>query len=308
MNIQLYDNKLDSIHLRMHQVRRLKELRLSKGVLNSEALMLILNKKYKTSDGKRILFKYLDAQEDEELMRRKETVLAYLNRSKYKDLEDLIIPEYLVQVDNLPAGFAMPLIENHKNLGSILNSEKIPFQKKKEYLQELGNLLDRVWRVEDLHEMVFGDLNEYNFILDKEDKLKAIDLDSSHVEGIEGIEPSTYAYYLLRNPFLKKVKDKYQTTEYGFIRPNHNTDFYSYCMIILRTLSTIPMHTVEIETYHAYLDYLKEIGIPSDLVDIFYHLYTSKETESPRFLLEGIEESTARKATIIEFQKKYPSI
>ena len=300
------DHKLEEINLRMHQARRLKELHLSKGVLNSEALMLVLNKKYKSSDGKRMLFKYLDAQDDEEVMRRKETVLSYLNQSSYKELEELIIPEYLVKVDSKPAGFAMPLIENHKNLGIILQSEKVPFQTKKEYLIELGNLLDKVWRIEDPHRIVFGDLNEFNFIVDKDNHLKAVDLDSSFVEGVEGLEPSTYAYYLLRNPFLKKVKEKYQTTDIGFIRPNYNSDFYSYCMIILRTLSTIPMHTEKMETYYSYLDYLKELGVPQELIEIFFHLYTPKHTANPKDFIEEIPDDILTKSTIVEFQKKYP--
>lgn len=305
MKMHLYENKLETISLRMHQVRRLKELQLSKGVLNSEALMLVLNKKHRTEDGRRILFKYLDAQEDEKIMRRKETVLAYLNRSHYKELEELIIPEYVVTVDSEPAGFAMPLIENHQNLGSILNSEEVSWEMKKEYLLELGNLLDKVWRVEDPHPIIFGDLNEYNFIIDEENKLNAIDLDSSYAEGLEGVEPSTYAYYLMRNPYLKRVPEKYIKGEYGFIRPNHNSDFYSYCMILLRTLSTIPMHTQPMETYYEYLKYLKELGFSKKFIEIFLNLYTPKQTGNPKEYLEDITQEMAKAASITNFQKRY---
>ena len=137
-------HKLDEINLRMHQVRSLSELRLSRDVLNTEALMLVLNKKYKYSDGRRMLFKYLDAQDDEEVMSRKERVLEYLNHSPYKQLEVLVIPEYAVRVDSSFAGFAMPLIENHRNLGTLLHSPKVSFPQKKQYLEQLGAILDKV--------------------------------------------------------------------------------------------------------------------------------------------------------------------
>ncbi len=45
------------VNLRIHQFRKLKGLVLKKEILNTEALMLILDKKYaKTKDGGKMLF------------------------------------------------------------------------------------------------------------------------------------------------------------------------------------------------------------------------------------------------------------
>ena len=50
--------KLKIVNLKMRQVQALKELILEKGTLNTEALMLILNKNQaKTEDGNRMVFK-----------------------------------------------------------------------------------------------------------------------------------------------------------------------------------------------------------------------------------------------------------
>lgn len=303
-----YDGKLDEINLRMHQVRGLKELRLGKGVFNTEALMLILNKKYKTSDGKRMLLKYLDAQEDPVVMGRKETTLAYLNGSPYKQLEELILPEYLVKVDSSPAGFAMPLIENHKNLGVLLHSSRVPFPVKKKYLIELGNLIDKVERVDAPHTFVFSDLNEYNFIIDQEGKLRAIDLDSSYVEGLEGITPATQAYYLLKNHYLNAIPEKYSSKGDGSIIPSKNTDLYSYCMILLGTLADESIFKVDMNTYYQYMEYLKKLGFSSELLDILRNIYSHKQNSNPRKLIESIPDDIMRRSNYKTFQKRYPNL
>ncbi|MBR3210654.1 MAG: hypothetical protein IKF71_01800 [Bacilli bacterium] len=294
---------LDEISLRMHQVRRLSTLRLSRDVLNTEALMLILNKKYKDSNGSRILFKYMDAQEDLELMARKQRVLEYLNSSPYKELDELIIPEYVVNVDNAIAGFAMPLIENHRNLGSILHSDKVSFATKKKYLEQLGALLDKVRKLDSPHKMLFADLNEFNFIIDRDEKMKAIDLDSSYIEGIAGLESPILAYYLLNNVYLRSIPEKYDVKEDGYICPNQNSDFYSYCMIILGTLAGEPMHRKEMDVYYQYLDYLKWIGLDPELVDVFFHIYSPKSNRNPRQLIEGIPDRITRKSNYKVFEK-----
>ncbi len=148
-----------------------------------------------------------------------------------------------------------------------------------------------------------GDLNEYNFIIDKEGKLKVIDLDSASIEGLEGVEKATLEYYLMRNPNLKGVRDKYEVLPTRFISPNKNSDMYSYDMIILSTLANEPLHRKDLNSYYEYLDYLKKIGISQELIDIFHHVYTSKENENPRSYLESIPESIIEKADYKVFEK-----
>ena len=108
-------------NLRMRQIRKLDELELAPGVLNTEALMLVLKKK-NFSDKVDRVFKYLDAQEDSDVMAKKLYTVTTLNTSTnpYKEIKELIIPDSIIYVDGNIAGFAMPLIENHKNLGAII--------------------------------------------------------------------------------------------------------------------------------------------------------------------------------------------
>lgn len=296
-------SSLRHINLRMHQVRALKTLFLSRDIMNTEALMLILNKKYKTTDGKRMLFKYLDMQEDFEVMDRKTRVLSYLNESAYSEIDDLIIPDAAVYVDSSLTGFAMPLIENHSNFGSIVHNPHVDFAEKKQLLEKLGSLIDRVHNTEDEHNMLFADLNEYNFIIDKDGNLKAIDLDSSFVDGLD-ITPSHMAYYLLKNKYISSLPEKYPTTDRGVIVPTLDSDLYCFCMIVLDALADEAMFKQDIGTYYEYLFYLKDLGVSEELLNVFERIYIPKNNLNPRGLLDAIPDDISEEAKFKVFQKK----
>lgn len=82
-------------------------------------------------------------------------------------------------------------------------------------------------------------LNEYNFIIDKDDNIRVVDLDSSYTSGTN---PSDMTYYLLRNEYLDHVPKKYKKIDLGIIIPFDNTDLYYYNMIILNTLARHPIY------------------------------------------------------------------
>ena len=293
------------INLRMHQLRKLKELTLEKGTLNTEALMLVLNKhQVKTENGERMLFKYLDAQDDEKIMGRKMYALNLLNSSRYyKQIKELIIPDTIIVVDNKIAGFALPLIENHTNLGIFLSKEENKFSKKLEYLKQVGKILHQVQEVkEESFKMNFGDFNEFNFIIDKSDIVRAIDLDSVYV-GQD--EPSHTAYYLLKNKYLESIPDKYKLTQSGIMIPSNDTDLYCYNMILLNTLAEEEMYKKELDIFYKYLFHLKDIGIDKELLKIFNTIYLSKPNNNPLPLLKTINPELKEEMSYKTFKKEY---
>ena len=292
------------INLRMHQLRSLKELMLPRGTLNTEALMLILNRKQaKTKSGGRVLFKYLDAQDDQKVMGRKMYTINMLNGSqRYKNIKELIIPDYMVVVDGKIAGFGLPLIENHKNLGNVINDD-IEIKEKLKYLKKVGNIIQKVQHIDDeSFRMQFGDLNEYNFIIDNENNVKAIDLDSAYV-GQD--EPSNSAYYLLKNRYIAMVKEKYKTTSTGVIIPSDNTDLYCYNMMILNTLANEPMYKKDISIYYSYLKHLKDIGIDKELIKCFSNIYLPVDNNNPKDMITGIKEDIMKDADYKVFKKEH---
>ena len=296
---------MEIINLRMHQVRALKELKIENGVLNTEGLMLILKKNQaKTKTGDRMVFKYLDAQDDAKTMARKMYTISMLNGSEsYSSIKELIIPDYAVSVDGKLAGFAMPLVEQHKNLGRLLNDEEISLKEKIPYLIQLGSIIDKVERVEnESFRMQFGDLNEFNFVINQDDKIKAVELDSAYL-GQD--EPSNMAYYLLKNQYLNHLKDKYKSTNSGIIIPTDNSDLYCFNMIVLNTLAKNDMFKEDITTYYLYLRHLMDIGIDKDLIKVFEKIYLPVDNENPKNLLKMINPTLEKEIDYKVFQKEY---
>lgn len=293
------------INLRMHQIRKLKELEIENGVLNTEGLMLVLKRRYaKTPTGGKMVFKYLDAQDDAKTMARKMYTINMLNGSTaYSSIDELIIPDHAVSVDGKIAGFAMPLIENHRNLGRLLNEEEISLEEKLPYLIQLGGIVDKVERVEEeSFKMQFGDLNEFNFVIDEEDKVKSVDLDSAYL-GQD--EPSNMAYYLLKNPYLTHLKEKYKETNSGIIIPTDNSDLYCLNMIVLNTLAKADIYKNDISTYYLYLKHLRDVGVDKELVKIFEKIYLPMDNENPKHMLKSINPKLEKDMDYKVFKKEY---
>lgn len=295
-------------NFRMREIRKLKELQIESGVLNTEALMLVLKRK-SFSDKVVRVFKYLDAQEDPEIMAKKLYVVTTLNTpNPYRKIEELIIPDSIIYVDNLIAGFGVPLIENHKNFGAIIQNPEISLKDKIPYLQQLGNIIDKVQHVDvSKNRFQFGDLNEFNFIVDENDKVRAIDLDSAYL-GVG--EPLDMAYYLLRNDYItnfikKHNSNKYKVTDSGIIIPNDDTDLYCYNMIVLKALSKENIYKQDINTYYQYLEYLGILGLPDELIEAFNNIYIPKENTNPKDFLSLIDTSVEDKMDFKEFKKVY---
>lgn len=291
-------------NLRMRQIRKLEELQLAPGVLNTEALMLVLKKKNFPDRVDRV-FKYLDAQEDDDVMAKKLYTVTTLDNANnpYKKISELIIPDSIIYVDNSIAGFAMPLIKNHKNLGAIINDKSIPLSTKLPYLYQLGRIINRVQKVDNVkNKFQFGDLNEFNFIIDEEDIVRAIDLDSAYL-GVG--EPLNMAYYLLKNKYILSLPEKYRTTEDGIVIPTDDTDLYCYNMIVLNALAKENIYKRDINTYYQYLEYLKLLGLPDELLEAFNNIYIPKDNTNPKDILEDIDPSLEEKLDFKVFEKDY---
>lgn len=246
----------------------------------------------------------MDAQDDAKVMARKMYTINMLNGSeKYKKIEELIIPDYAVVVDGKITGFAMPLIEKHRNLGAIINNEDIELCKKLPLLNQVGSIVDKVQRVNgESFKMNFGDLNEYNFIIDTKDRVRAIDLDSAYL-GQD--EPSNMAYYLLKNKYISKLKEKYKTTKSNVIIPSDNTDLYCYNMMILNTIAKDSVFKKDIPTYYMYLNHLKDIGVDKELVKCFENIYLPVKNRNPKDIILDIDPKIEQDADFKVFKKEY---
>jgi hypothetical protein len=239
-----------------------------------------------------------------DVMSKKIFVVTCLNgKNPYREIDELIIPDSIVYVDGSIAGFAVPLINNHRNLGALINDRDCPLEKKLGYLVQMGEIIDKVERVDNFkYKFQFGDLNEFNFIIDNDDRVLAIDLDSSYL-GLG--EPLEMAYYLLKNQYIKSLPDKYKTTSSGIVIPSDNTDLYCYNMIILNAIAGENIYKYDIESYYKYLDYIKTLGVPDELLDAFNNIYIPKSNINPKDALRDINCDLEEQLSYKTFKKEY---
>ena len=297
------------INLRMRDLRKLRELYIEPGVFNTEATMLVLKRKSFPDRIERVFkfldlqIKYADLSDDPYVFSKKLFTVTTLNSlPEYKNMEELVIPDSLVYVDGDLSGFAMPIIYNHRNLGVIVNDDNIPLARKLPYLKQLGSIIEKVQRVDCCYNFQFGDLNEYNFIIDRDNRVKAIDLDSSYL-GIG--EPLSMAYYLLKNQYIKSIPDKYNTTDKGIVIPSNNTDLYCYNMILLNALAKENLYRFDIHTYYQYMWYLESLHLPDLLLEAFHNIYIPKNNINPKDALDEINPRLEKKLDFKVFKNEY---
>lgn len=299
---------MEMIHLKTSQFHRLRKLRIESGVFNSESYLYLLNRNHvKSKDGKRMVFKYLDCCDDPKIMSTKIYTVEMLHKSDaYQEIEELVFPEMGVLIEEQISGFALELIKNHINVGKILNDDGISLRTRLYYVIQLGMIIDKVRNVKNQKvKMQFGDFNEYNAVLDKNDKIRIIDLDSAYVGQDEIFHSS---YYLTNNKSLKNLDQKYQKNRNGIYIPSDNTDLYCYNMIAIDALAKEDMFRHSLPTYYMYLHHLRDVGIDKELVKIFESIYLPKDNENPMDLLKEIDTTKENDISFETFRKEYQKV
>lgn len=99
--------------------------------------------------------------------------------------------------------------------------------------------------------------------------------------------------YLSRmNPSISDLPGKYKLSNFrcsGDIIPNKDTDLYCYIITVLNTILGRETHRLPLETFYDYLEYLRKIGVSTELIDIISDIYSNKHNTNPRDLLDGLE-------------------
>ena len=125
--------KMKTIHINSRQLKKYKELKLSKDIPNTESII------YEMSEEK--LLKLLFVSDEEDI---KEKLSIIKRLSKYKkenNLNELVVPEMVAKSDGL-TGFIMPLITG-KNLGVLLKDESKSVTFKLIQLEKIGYFLKK---------------------------------------------------------------------------------------------------------------------------------------------------------------------
>lgn len=236
---------------------------------------------YKEKDSKKLLLKKFFSRY-EDLLNQKIKTIEDINNSEISSIEELVIPKDIVIVGGENIGFTIEEVVNSTNLGKILENPKIDLEKKIELLKKVGVLLKKTMSLD--KEFYINDLQPYNVLVDEDDNIKIIDLDSSATTS----NNSLISYYMTLDKKAEYV-DKYHINEDGTSYPDYNSDLLCYNYMILNTIADNRIHRLEFDDYYNYLYYLESIGMNKELIESFNTLYDNKDNINPVDYLSNID-------------------
>ena len=205
-----------------------------------------------------------------------------INNSEISNIDELVIPKELVIVQGENIGFTIKEITNSTTLSSILDNPKIDLEKKVELLKKVGKLLQKT--MSSKKEFYINDLQPYNILVDENNNIKLIDLDSSATTSKDPL----ISYYMTLDKKAEYI-DKYHINEDGTSYPDYNSDLLCYNYMILNTISNNRIHRLDFDDYYNYLYYLESIGMNKDLINSFTTLYENKDNINPVEYLSNID-------------------
>ena len=285
------------------RLNSLSKLKLAKEVLNTEAELFLIDGK-NNWDKKTLVFKKLYVNQGEIFSNKLYTINELINKKNIINTEELVMPEKVITVKGEVAGFTMPYIDNI-NLKTILKDDHYDVFYQLSLLKEVGSILERLKRVRNytsVTDFYLNDIHEANFILNKQTgKINVVDLDSCKI-GHNLAQASKYLS--IAEPLLVKMnkyesdkqietKVKYEqnyNTIGGSFVINQNTELFCYNMMILNYLYGDNVATLNLEEFCLYLEYLVDIGVPKELVDIFNLIYIEKDNINPYEMLDCLKE------------------
>lgn len=278
------------INISERKLADLPKIEISNNVLNTEGTLYKYSSKVKWNNNLYALKIYHESS-GERFSNKLYTINELINKKDIINIDEIVMPTSLVSVSSEVRGYIMPYIEN-KNLVDVIKSEEYSKNEIVEYLKQIGIILEKLKVVRkhtEIKNIYLNDLHEGNFIIDENNKVKAIDIDSCKI----GINLPACSRYL--SPYseiydVKKYRKAKKNAAGGIYVVDENTDLYCYSVIILNYLYGDKITKMSLQEYYSYLEYLKIIGIDSNLLGIFYNLYTEVPNKNPLYYLDNLKE------------------
>lgn len=286
------------------EFRKLKKIQLHPSISHSECeLFIIEDKEYWKKH--HTLVKQFKQTNGEYFSNKLYTIHALIDNMPILGIDELVLPSSLFAIDGEIQGYTMPFIEENFNLGVLLKSQTVSLGKKIIALQKIGHLIEKLMKLEGLEgNFYLGDIHEGNFIFDINKGIyRAVDLDSCRI----GNNRPSSAQYLSLNRKLEDFPNKYPVFQMdqfiSFFENNEQTTILCYIYMILNTISGVKIHELTVEEYYNYLQYLKDRGLSSELIDIFARIYTPSRNKMDIQLLSDIPGKNAKTLTYNSFKK-----
>ena len=272
---------MEVINITKNGLKKLKKVSLGYGILNTEADLFIMKTKDKWNIEYKML-KTLFCTEGANFSNKLFTINELIDNRSVINIDELVLPEKLLIVDGQVNGFIMPYIEN-TNFEEILNDINISNLQKIEYFKQISHILhkmDNLRNNSDITDFYLNDLHASNFILNKKTgKINVVDLDSCKINGNKPFA----AKYLTPFSPISSMKAKYRVNEeinfLGYIIPDKNTDLYCYIMTLMNFLFKGRISSLGRDKYYLYLEYLRSINYPYELLDKLSKIYEYVDNE-----------------------------
>lgn len=276
---------MNAVFFTRRQFEKLKKCVLQKEIIHTESQLYVIEKHERWNHHK-MLLKYFYNREGEYFGNKLFTINHLISHADSIDVA--VLPTELAVIDGEIVGYIMPFIEN-TNLLTLLRDYKVTTEKKKEYLKQVGKIIDKIHHISELEgELFLGDIHEANFIVGKEDdNVYAVDTDSFKVKN----NIPFASKYLATNPNIIEMTYKYPVNEEGIHIPNKNSDLLCYVFTILNTIARESMHKVSIEDYYEYLEYLETLGFGAGFLQVCQRIYSSASNVSPLQYLDQIPDN-----------------
>lgn len=280
---------MKSINITRRNFEKLQRLRLSNLVMNQESTIYLMKFKNRWKQALKVLKILFRSKGD--IFSTKLFTISYL--MDHKDeiaIDELVIPDSLLSIDGELRGFIMPYIEG-ENFQDILNRSDLSIKEKIKYFKEIGELLEKLKQLRThsfLKDIYLNEIHESNFVLNPEtNKLNVVDLDSAKVDPTF---PQLSKYLSPFSPISKVTKYKPVTHSVGgSFEVSEDTDIYCYVVMIFKYFLGINITRLSIEDFYLVLEYLQNIGLDKELVQILSFIYLEKPNENPKDYLEAFQ-------------------
>lgn len=293
---------METINLTKKRFESLTPYELPNYVYNTEGTLYVLPIKNRWATQLKLL-KRLFLTNGKVFGNKLQTINSLIDNKEELDIEEIVFPEKIATVSGEIIGFIMPLIDSI-NLSTALRSKDISNERKIKYLRQIGMILDKMKlrrEYTSISDFYINDLHESNFIVDKDDSVKVIDIDSCKINGNNIFNSK----YLSSKSFIKEIYKyeknlecpngnyeetyhKYSTDITGAFVPDENTDLYCYIIVILNFLYGDNISNFTLQEFYDYLEYLQKIGIDRELLSYFEKIATCSENENPYELLDSL--------------------
>ena len=184
----------------------------------------------------------------------------------------------------------MPFVKGQK-LSQVLDNNDYPHEQKMNLLKQVGETLDKLQKIRRETLLYLTDLHEENIIVDDNNKVHFIDLDSSYITNMDPF-PSKYLY---ENKLINEHPLKYKSNVFGITHSSLDSEMLCYHMMILNYLTGKDVNKMEMEAFIAELYALYQNGVEKDLIESSLKLYSDEENINPYKTLNCLKYYPPRK-------------